>query len=146
MSIMLYNVVFISTSEYELVNATIQIKATEQFYTPFLFFKFFTLNMYIGCVYPLWEKSYNITFQIKATDQYFLWFPTQWYVEIFEWGQELLMRPSGQVWSEELCRSRRALSAESNHLTSVVELIRYTFWQKWTDSKEVRSRSRRRRL
>ena len=55
-------------------------------------------------------------------------------------------RPSGQVWSAELCRSRRALSAESNHLTSVVKLIRYTFWQKWTDSKEVRSRSRRRRL
>lgn len=53
MSIMLYNVVLISASEYELVNATIQIKATEQFYTPFFFFKFFKLNMYIGCLYPL---------------------------------------------------------------------------------------------
>ena len=38
MSIMLYNVVLISASEYELVNATIQIKATEQFYTPCFFF------------------------------------------------------------------------------------------------------------
>ena len=52
-----YNVVLISASEYESVNATIQIKATKQFNTPFLFFQFFTLNMYIGCVDPLWEKS-----------------------------------------------------------------------------------------
>ena len=38
MSIMLYNVVLISASEYVLVNATIRVKATEQYYTPFFFF------------------------------------------------------------------------------------------------------------
>ena len=38
MSIMLYNVVLISASEYVLVNTTIRVKATEQYYNPFFFF------------------------------------------------------------------------------------------------------------
>ena len=44
MSIMLYNVVLISASEYEFVIAIIRIKATEQYYTPFSFFIFIFLR------------------------------------------------------------------------------------------------------